>query len=284
MDYRQCATRTTLIVMLVTATVVVCQTRKEFRYTVGPHASVSVVNQYGPITVTPAPGNQVVVTAVLHSDKVEIDQSQSANRVELISHLLPGSTSDSGRVDYEVLVPPDASVSLHSSTGPLRAEKLHGDVTLEGATANVDVHDISNAHVHVKTLDGPVILSNISDGHVEITSISGNVTLDEVSGPLVQVSSNSGKILYTGDFGSGGEYSLMSHTGDIDANVASYASFDVIARSIKGRVENDFLLGPKHTPFAIKAGSAFAGTLNKAASSVKLSSFSGKIHLRKRQP
>jgi hypothetical protein len=98
----------------------------------------------------------------------------------------------------------------------------------------------------------------------------------------VQVNCSRGRILYTGDFGSAGEYTLMSHTGDIDANVASYASFDVTARSMKGKVENDFALEPKHTPFSVKAGNAFAGTLNKAASSVKLLSFSGKIHLRKR--
>jgi hypothetical protein len=56
----------------------------------------------------------------------------------------------------------------------------------------------------------------------------------------------------------------------------------VTARSVRGKVENDFLLEPKHTPFVVKAGSAFAGTMNKAASSVRLFSFSGKIHLKKR--
>ena len=81
-----------------------------------------------------------------------------------------------GRVDYEVMVPADASVTLRSSTGPLRAEGLHGDVILEGSQANVEVRDISNAHVHVKTLNGLVTLSNIRNGHVEITSVSGNVT------------------------------------------------------------------------------------------------------------
>jgi hypothetical protein len=48
-------------------------------------------------------------------------------------------------------------------------------------------------------------------------------------------------------------------------------------------VQSDFSLEPKHTPFAAKVGSAFAGTLGKAASSVNLFSFSGKIHLKKRQ-
>jgi DUF4097 and DUF4098 domain-containing protein YvlB len=98
----------------------------------------------------------------------------------------------SGRVDYEILVPADASLTLHSSTGSLHAEKVHGDVTLEGASATVDVRDISSAHVHVKTLNGPVTLTNVQDGHVEVDSLSGEVTLTSVTGPLVQVISTSG--------------------------------------------------------------------------------------------
>ncbi len=271
-----------VVAVLATATFAAGEKRKEYRFTVGPHSSISVTNQYGPISVKPGFGNQVVVTAVIHSDKVEIDHSQSGNRVDIVSHLLDGATAETGGVDYELLVPPDASVTLHSATGPLSAEKLHGDVTLEGAAATVEVRDISDAHVHVKTMKGPVTLTNVHDGHVEITSVSGDITLKTVSGPLVQVNSTSGRIRYDGDFGFGGEYLLTSHTGDIEASAPNDASIDVTARSVKGSVENDFPLEPKHTSFVVKAGSAFAGTMNKAASSVKLLSFSGKIHLKKR--
>jgi len=72
-------------------------------------------------------------------------------------------------------------VTLHSSSGPLRAEKLHGDVSLEGSGATVDVRDISDAHVHVKTMYG-LTLYNVHDGHVEVDSLSGNVTLNGVTG------------------------------------------------------------------------------------------------------
>jgi DUF4097 and DUF4098 domain-containing protein YvlB len=86
--------------------------------------------------------------------------------VDIISHLLPGADAETGRIDYEVVVPADANVTLHSTTGPLHAEGLHGDVTLEGANAPMDVRGISDAHVHVKTLNGQVTLTDIRDGHV----------------------------------------------------------------------------------------------------------------------
>ena len=271
------------LVFVVTATVLAnAQTRKEFQFAVHRHASVSIINQYGLISVKPSNGNQVIVNAALGSDKVEVDTNQGGNHVTFVSHLLPGADANSGRVDYEVLVPADANVSLHSTTGLLHAEHLHGDLMLEGNATQVDVRDMSDGHVHVKTLDGPVNLSNVSDGHVEITSVNGNVVLTSVNGPLVSVNSTSGKIHYDGDFGEGGEYSLTTHTGDIEATAPAYASIDVIARSTQGKVENDFQLQPTHTSFALKAGSAFAGTMGKAASSVKLLSFSGKIHLKKR--
>jgi DUF4097 and DUF4098 domain-containing protein YvlB len=282
METRQRAAKLALVVIVGAVTLASGEIRKEYRYTVGPRASLSVINQFGPVSVKPTSGNQVIVTATIHSDKAEVDQSQNGNRIDIVSHLLAGADADSGRIDYEILVPADASVTLHSSTGPLHAEKLHGDVTLEGASATMDVRDINDAHVHIKSMNGPVTVTNIRDGHVEIASVSGDVTLSSVSGSLVEVNSTSGKIRYDGDFGAGGRYVLTSHTGDIEAMAPAYASIDVVARSVNGTVENDFPLQPEHTSFVVKAGSAFAGTMGKAASSVKLLSFSGKIHLKKR--
>jgi len=277
------ATLAVVMILVVAAFAAAETTRKEMHFKVGRRANISIVNQYGPISVKPGPGKRVVVTAISYSGKVEIDQSKRGNRVSVLSHLLDGADANSGRVDYEVIVPADANVTLHSTTGPLHVEKVHGDVILEGSTATVDVRDVSAAHLHVKTLNGPVTLTNISDGYVEVTSVSGDVALNAVNASQVHVNSSTGKIHYDGDFGQGGQYSLTSHSGDIEAIAPSYASIEVVARSVQGRVENDFPLEPEHTSFVTRAGSAFAGTMGQAASSVKLLSFSGKIHLKKRE-
>jgi len=259
------------------------ENKKDYRFEVGPHSKVSILNQYGKISVKPSPGNYVLITATTYSDKVEVDQAQNGNRVDVQSHLLAGATSDNARVDYEVLVPADASIDLESSTGPLHAERLHGDVEAESASAPIDVRDISGSHVHVKTMAGTVTLSNIRDGHVEIDSVSGDVLLNSVTGPLVRVSSTTGRIQYDGDFGYAGEYRFNSHSGNIDATIPADASVDVKAQSVRGQVQNDVPLQPKvHTSFLVREGSSFAGTINKAASSVWLRTFSGRIHLKKR--
>jgi DUF4097 and DUF4098 domain-containing protein YvlB len=269
----------------IVAGTLLAQSPREYRFNVGAKAGISVSNPYGSISVKPSPDNSVIVNAVLHSDKVEIDKSQNGNRVDIQSHLLSGADAESGRVDYEVQIPADASITLHCSNGSLRAEKLHGDVSLEGPAAAVDVHDVADAHVHVKTMNGAVNLSNIQNGHVEVDSLSGEVTLTGVTGPLVQVVSTSGRINYVGDFGNGGEYRLTSHSGDIEATIPEWTSADVSARSVRGEVHDDIPLQPKtHTWFSMDKGRAFAGTMGRVAvsSTVVLRTFSGKIHLRKR--
>jgi DUF4097 and DUF4098 domain-containing protein YvlB len=211
-----------------------------------------------------------------------VDTQKRGSRIDIASHLLAGADSQTGRVDYELLIPPDATLSLRSSTGPLSAERLQGDLSLEGTDAVVDVHNVSNGHVHVRTMRGPVTLTEVRNGHVEISSISGDVTMKSVTGTLVQANSGSGKIFYDGDFGSGGDYKFTTHTGDIIAVVPADASADFSAHSMTGKVQRDFPLEPGHNRFAFEEGRAFVGSVGKAASKVVFRSFSGKIHLKQR--
>ncbi len=283
---QQTSLRQTTIVTLVLATCLsasaFAETKKEYRFTVGPNAIISVDTQCGAISVKPGSSHQVVVTATLKSDNVEVDHQQNGNRIEIASHLLQGANEQTGQVDYEVLIPPDATLNLRSSTGPLSAEHLQGDLTLEGTDAVVDVRNVENGHVHVRTMRGPITLTEVRNGHVEIASISGDVHLKSVTGPLVQASSGSGKIFYDGDFGSGGDYKFTTHTGDIEALVPPDVSAGFRAHSVLGRVQHDFPLQPRHSRFPAEAERSFFGTTGKASSEVVLRSFSGKIRLKQR--
>jgi len=282
MHTRSCATKFVTVLALAGMAYAAGEARKELSFKVGKRPTVSINNPYGPVVVKAGAPHLVVVTALLHSDKVELDQSKSRNRIDLVSHLLSGADQNTGMVEYEIQVPPDANLTLQSENGRIHAEKLQGDVIVAGNEGAIEVLDCAGGHVHVRTLNGNVNLRNVH-GHIEIMSMGGDVLMNQVTGTLVSVNSNSGRIRYAGDFGDEGVYDFTSHTGDIEAVAPAFASIDVMARSDQGRVDSDFSLEPKHTPFLAKGGSAFHGTLNKAASSVRLFSFSGKIHLKKRQ-
>src|SRR6476646_8283799 len=263
-----------VIVIALLAMSAAAQDKKEFTYNVGPRAVVSITNNYGPITVKPSGSRQVVVETVSHSDAVSLVNEQHENRIELRS---ASTRSGTDLVDYTVLVPVDAFVSLRSSDGTLRVQGLRGDVILEAAAASVEVTDISDAHLHVKTLSGPITLTDIRHSHLDIHSVSGNVNIRNVTGPFVEVSSGSGRISYQGDPGSAGEYLLSSHSGDLDVSIPASALVDIKARSIKGQSDPEF-------PMANSFSSAGPGNLllkpgMVAGSRFELRSFRGKIHL-----
>src|ERR1700675_1602231 len=220
------------IVISLLALTAAAQEKKEFTYNVGPRAVVSITNNYGPITVKPSRNRQVVVETVSHSDAVGLVNEQHGDRIELRSiSTRPGNDL----VDYTVLVPVDAFVSLRSSDGTLRAQGLRGDVILEAAAASVEVTDISDAHLHVKTLSGQITLTDIRNSHLDIHSIRGNVNLHNVTGPSVEVNSGAGRITYDGDPGGVGEYRLTSHTGDLEVSIPAIAWVEIKSHSMKSQ-------------------------------------------------
>jgi hypothetical protein len=252
------------------------QDKKEFIYNVGPQAVVSITNNYGPITVKPSGSRQVVVETVSHSDAVGLVNEQHGDRIELRSI---SSRQGTDLVDYTVLVPVDAFVSLRSSDGTLRAQGLRGDVILEAASASVEVTDISDAHLHVKTLSGPITLTDIRNSHLDIHSVSGSVTMRNVTGPSVEVNSGSGRISYQGDPGSAGEYMLTSHSGDLEVSIPASALVDIKARSIKGQSDPEFPIAsgfsaPGAQNLLLKPGMIIG-------SRFELRSFRGKIRLKR---
>lgn len=252
------------------------QQKQEYTYNVGPRAVVSITNNYGPITVKPSGNRQVVVETISHSDAVSLVNEQHGDRIELRSI---SNRQGTDLVDYTVLVPVDAFVSLRSSDGTLRAQGLRGDVVLEAAAASVEVTDISDAHLHVKTLTGPITLTDIRNSHLDIHSVSGDVTIRNVTGPSVEVNSGSGRISYQGDPGPGGDYQLTSHSGDLDISIPASAWVDIKARSIKGQADPEFPIG---------SGLSATGTRDLffkpgmiTGSRFELRSFRGKIRLKR---
>ena len=258
------------------------ENRKEFHYSLGAHASVTVINQFGGVTVTPSNDAQVGVVALLHSNKVEVDAVQRGSRLDLRTHFLANASSADGRVDYQLRVPADASLRIRSTSGPISVQGISSDMTLEGDSADVAVRDAHGGHIHIHTLSGPIRIQNVEHGDIEIVSVSGPVSLDNSDGRMVSVNTTDGKITYHGDFGDSGEYSLANHSGDIDVSLPASASVDITATSATGAVTNDFPFHPVlHSSIPINQGKSFAGTANSGSSSVRLRSFSGKIHVKK---
>ena len=266
-----------LAVFPVLSLLAMAQEKRESRYTVGPKAIISTTNNYGSITVKPSGNNnEVVVTTVSYSDAVTFENEQHGNRIDLRAS---SRHQESSLVDYTVVVPADAFVTLRSSDGKLDAQGLRGDIVLEGMTGTVVATGISNAHLHVKVLSGQVSLTDIRDSHVDIHSVSGNVNIHNVSGLSLEVNSGSGRITYEGDPGTAGEYLLTTHSGDLEVSIPASAPVTIKARSLRGESDEGFpstgsVPATVQRSLLLKAGIA-------GPSRFVLRSFRGRIHIKR---
>jgi DUF4097 and DUF4098 domain-containing protein YvlB len=279
--------------LLVTASLAICfsaahaaDSRKEARIDIAPGGTVNIVSGGGSIALHSGAGHQLLVSYTVHSAKIEVDQSSSDNkqRVELLTHALPGEkpTADEAKVDYDVTVPAGVSVNVSTTSAPITADGISSDIELSSETGQITVHNIAKSHVHVRSVTAPVSLQNVTMSRVDIQSAGGAVQLKNVNGQRLAVGTTSGNIDYEGDCSGGGSYILTTHSGAINVTLPATASVDLTARSATGAVENDFPLQQKpHISFVPQQGRSFAGTSNSGSSSVELQSFSGKIRVKK---
>jgi len=258
------------------------QKKQELSYPVGPGSSVTIGNSFGRVNVRPGSGRQVLISASLRSDAVEVDGSQAGNRVIVKTHYIDRNRSAEDRtVDYDVQLPANASITVKTGNGPVTIERVSGDISIESEKGTVEVRDVQSGHVNVRNMAGTTRLTNISGTHVEISSVSGDVQLESVNGPKVKVGTTSGVIRYTGSFGADGDYSLTNGTGDIEVSLPQNASVDITARSIRGTVENDYPFQKKPHETAVLPN-LLTGVSNSGSSTVQLQSFSGRIRVKKK--
>jgi DUF4097 and DUF4098 domain-containing protein YvlB len=275
------ALRTAAFLTLSASVALAADNRKESKYNLAAGGSVAIVNENGPVTVKGGSGRQVMIVTTTHSDKVEVDANQYGNRIDVRTHNLQKATGNDSRVDYEVTVPQDAAITVRAAGGPITVEKMHGDVLLEGDSAKVEVHDVANAHVHVRTLAGDITLRNVDNAHMELSSVSGDVHLNNVNGQKLSVNTTKGNIIYDGQVAQNGDYDFITNSGNIDVTLPTSASVELTARTVSGSVENDFPLQQKQHSVLPSSARTLVGTSNTAGSSLDLRSFSGKIRVKK---
>jgi DUF4097 and DUF4098 domain-containing protein YvlB len=262
------------------------ETRKEAKIDIAPGGMVNIISGGGSVALHSGSGRQVLATYTVHSDKIEVDQNSSADkqRVELRTHALPGQqpTADQARVDYDITVPSGISVNVSTTSAPITAEGLSGDIGLSSETGQITISNALKSHVRVRSMAAPVTLKDVTLSRIDIQSAGGAVQMNNVTGQRVSVGTTSGNIEYRGDCSGGGDYIFTTHSGAIDMTLPATASVDLSARSTTGAVENAFPLEERHhNSFVPQPGRSFAGTSNSGSSSVELQSFSGKIRVKK---
>ena len=130
-------------------------------------AALNIVNGGGSVTLhSGGPDARCWSPTTVHSAKVEVDQNASANkqRVELRTHALPDQkpTADEAKVDYDVTVPAGISVNVSTTSAPITADGLSGDIGLSSETGQITVRNIARSHVRVRSMTAAVSLQAMS--------------------------------------------------------------------------------------------------------------------------
>ncbi|HKE33011.1 MAG TPA: hypothetical protein VKD65_14875 [Candidatus Angelobacter sp.] len=149
---------------------------RQIKLTVATGGLVNVVNSGGSVTIHQGAPHQVVVDAVTHSEKIEVDASNTPDgrRADIRTHVLSGQkpSSDESKVDYVISVPPGVSVTVTTATAPITADGVGGDLSLSSDTGHITAKSATSTHLQVRGVAAPVTLTNVV-GYVEVTSSGG---------------------------------------------------------------------------------------------------------------
>jgi len=256
--------------------------RIERHFKVESHPIVTIHNPNGLVTVRAWTKADVMVVATRATAQVEVDAEKNGNRVDILTRQVADTASpDDLRTDLEVSVPQDAELQIHNDAGGVNVSNVAGDMNVETIAAGVDLEDTAG-YMTVKTVGGPFQCLRCS-GRLEVSSISGNFKLIDLKSTYVRAQTSEGNILFNGSFLPMATYVLKNYSGQIEVRFSPGDSFDLSARSLKGKVHNEANLSPStHHHAASKIGNALFGTFNSGRASVELSSFDGTISILKK--
>jgi len=262
------------------------RSEKSFEATSNPR--ITLTNMTGQILVRGWDKAQVHVVYSVVSAHVEVDSEvippdQPADKIHLATHLLdPLVPGKDQTADYTLDVPMGSNLEIWNPQGSVRIEKLQGDdASVESVGGAILVSDFTG-HLFLRSVGGNIEVIRPS-GRVEAYSITGNLHFLSPATSKLRGSTTSGRILFEGDFADGGDYSLSAYSGDMDIFCPASASFELNAKTVKGKLQNEMPMTIRHqaaTPLS-SANSLF-GTHLTGKATVNLRSFSGTIRIRQR--
>jgi len=247
---------------------------------------ISLTNLTGHVVVRGWDKLRIHLVSTTSSPRVEMEMEAMpangpAEKLRVDTHAQDSTLSAKEKVaDYLLEVPLASSLDLHNFEGDVQVQRLQGDVGIESYGAPIEVDDVSG-HLAVRSLAGDIRISR-SAGRVEANSVCGSLFFISPTGTDLRASTTSGKIVFEGDFVPAADYQLSTWNGNMDVFTSPNGSFELVAKSIKGKVVRDPevpLRSKLRRPAAYPGTNTLMGTSNAGKATVELNSFSGSIHI-----
>ncbi|MEO8293979.1 MAG: DUF4097 family beta strand repeat-containing protein [Gemmatimonadota bacterium] len=263
-----------LLTMLLGALIAASPQQSDTTISVTTGTRLEIENPGGEIIIHAWARNQVQIKA-RHSSRtfVTIQSTGSVLNIGANSRRGPANI-----VDYDISAPAWMALSLKGmysditidgTQAEVKAETLNGNIVVKGGTGSLNLHSVQGS-ISVSGSRGRLELNSVSEGitvvdaegDITAETISGNIDLRRVRSKSVELGTLSGEILYDGTFQEGGQYSFVSHSGDIMMGVPDGASATFNIATLDGDVETALpVQGMEHptkrrTTFRLGGGSA----------------------------
>ena len=259
--------------------------RLDKRFAVNGRAMVTLRNAQGTIMVSSWQRSEVEIIANHASEGVEVDAAQNGNRIELVTHVLRDDVAPAElQADYQIYVPEETELEIKNDSGSVSVTQVYADVSVDTVLAKVELTDVSG-DLTVRTVDGSFVCTRCV-GKIEFISTSGGARFLQAVSRSLHAQTFSGSLFYDGPFSPNGYYKLTTTSGPIELSLSEKDSVKLSAHSRQGKVENEVNLKPEshlfRLPAAGRGSSSLIGTTGAGLARVELTSFSGKILIRKR--
>jgi DUF4097 and DUF4098 domain-containing protein YvlB len=175
-----------------------------------------------------------------------------------------------------------SDMTIEGTRAEVKVETLNGNIVVKGGTGTLKLNSVQGS-IMVEGARGRLELNSVSQG-IKVVDVEGEITAETISGSLefirvrsksVEAGTLSGEILYDGTFQENGQYSFVSHSGNIMLGVPEGSSATFNVATLDGGVENLFpVQGLQHptrrrTTFRVGTGSA----------KVEIESFNGNVRV-----
>ena len=281
---------------------------------VGRDARVSISNVSGDIVVSAVGGDEVSIDATKRGsrsdfDRVRIVIDDRPGRVDIRTDYGMPWNSNNVSVDYNVAVPADASLDIHSVSGRIRIEGVKGSIRLASVSGNIVSTNTPKVE-YLRSVSGEIELGGIShDGTLSASTVSGNIALTGVKARALDLSTVSGEVRlrdaavdsltarsvsgnleYAGRLAKSGRFEVNSHSGSVRLSLDDNTGFELNAVTFSGSIRSDFQMtigGDRNSDIRRGRGRRGPGeslqaTYGDGSASLNLRTFSGSIVIAKR--
>lgn len=258
--------------------------QRSTRFYTSHHPRVSVTNVNGTVIIKGWDRPQVYAVYLIASPRIEIDTEQvpaqgEAAKIQLATHLLdPNLHGVSARVDYTLEVPSGASLEIRNPQGSVNIQGLSGDTWVRSVGGNITISDTSG-RIIAQSLGGQIEIDHAA-GYIEATSVTGNLKFVSPTSSQIHARTTSGQINYEGQLTPAADYVMSTYDGDINFVCPSSSSFELHARSVHGKLENQLKLSGHERDHSVSPyGTALFGMHNEGTATLELTSFRGTIRI-----